>query len=265
MNKTLFFLLVIVGVFFTSCIPVKDLTYLQSNPNSPVNDSIVNIVDKPYRLQTNDVISIKLKANDPELVAIFNASPNATTNSGKTSDDLYFEGYTVDDHGNIRIPVIGEINVLGYTVEEVRKLVGKKLLEEYFNKEANVFVTVKLAGIRFTINGEINSPGITTLYQDRVTIMDAISSAGDITMTGDRKAVTIVRQYPHGTEIHEIDLTDVKCMQSPYFFIKPNDYIYIKPLKQKSWGTGTTGVQSLTTIITALSLVTTVLLLLTIK
>ena len=264
MNKTLFFLLVIVGVLFTACIPVKDLTYLQNNPNSPINDSIINLVDKPYRLQTDDVISINLKANDPELVMIFNAT-NDVTNSSTTSDDLYFNGYTVDDHGNIRIPVIGEINVLGYTIEEVRKMVGKKLLEEYFNKEANVFVTVKLAGIRFTINGEIGSPGITTLYQDRVTIMDAISSAGDITMTGDRKAVTIVRQYPHGTEIHEIDLTDVKCMQSPYFFIKPNDYIYIKPLKQKSWGTGTTGVQSLTTIITALSLVTTVLLLLTIK
>lgn len=265
MNKTIFFLLVIVGVLFTACIPVKDLTYLQNNPNSPTNDSIINIVDKPYRLQTNDVLNITLKANDPELVVIFNASPNTTSTASRTSDDLYFLGYTVDDHGNIRIPIIGEMNVLGYTVEEVRKMVEKKLLEEYFNKEANIFVTVKLAGIRFTINGEIGSPGITTLYQDRVTIMDAISSAGDITMTGDRKSVSIVRQFPHGTEIHDIDLTDVKCMQSPYFFIKPNDYIYIKPLKQKSWGTGTTGVQSLTTVITALSLVTTVILLLTIK
>ena len=91
--------------------------------------------------------------------------------------------------------------------------------------------------------------------------MDAISSAGDITMTGDRKAVAIVRQYPHGTEIHEIDLTDVKSMQSPYFFIKPNDYIYIKPLKQKSWGTGTTGVQTIATVVSALTLITTVILL----
>ena len=261
MNKTFFFLLVIVGVLFTACIPVKDLTYLQNNPNSPINDSIINLVDKPYRLQTNDVLSITLKANDPELVMIFNTSPNAVTNTTKTSDGLYFDGYTVNDHGNIRIPIIGEMNVLGYTVEEVRKMVEKKLLEEYFNKEANIFVTVKLAGIRFTINGEIASPGVTTLYQDRVTIMDAISSAGDITITGNRKAVTVVRQFPHGTEIHEIDLTDVKSMQSPYFFIKPNDYIYIKPLKEKSWGTGTTGMQTLSTIITSLSLITTVLLL----
>ena len=262
MNKNIFFLLVVVCILFTACIPVKDLTYIQNKPDASINDSIISIVDKPYRLQTNDVISITLKANDPALVAIFNASPDGVSNSGGTAEDLYFDGYTVNDHGNIRIPVIGEINVLGYTVEEVRILVGKKLLEEYFNKEANVFVTVKLAGIRFTINGEIGSPGVTVLYQDKVTIMDAISSAGDITMTGDRKSVKIVRQYPHGSEIHEIDLTDVKCMQSPYFYIKPNDYIYIKPLKQKSWGTGTTGMQTLSTVITALSLVTTVLLLL---
>lgn len=261
MNKTIFYLLLLVGVLFTACIPVKDLTYIQNNPDSPINDSIISIVDKPYRLQTNDVLSIILKANDPELVQIFNTSPTAVTNTNKTSDGLYFDGYTVNDHGNIRIPIIGEMNVLGYTVEEVRKMVEKKLLEEYFNKEANIFVTVKLAGIRFTINGEIASPGVTTLYQERVTIMDAISSAGDITITGNRKSVTVVRQFPHGTEIHDIDLTDVKCMQSPYYYIKPNDYIYIKPLKEKSWGTGTTGMQTLSTIITSLSLITTVLLL----
>ena len=126
-----------------------------------------------------------------------------------------------------------------------------------FNKEANIFVIVKLAGIRYSINGEIASPGTKTLYQDKVTILEAIANSGDITVVGDRKSVTVIRQFPYGTEMHDIDLTDVKAMKSPYYFIQPNDYIYIKPLKQKTWGTGTTGIQSLTTIITLLSLVTT--------
>jgi polysaccharide export outer membrane protein len=72
----------------------------------------------------------------------------------------------------------------------------------------------------------------------------------------------VIRQFPHGTELHDIDLTDVNAMKSPYFFIQPNDYIYVKPLKQKTWGTGTTGIQSLSSLITLFSLVTTTYLLL---
>ena len=84
--------------------------------------------------------------------------------------------------------------------------------------------------------------------------MEAIANAGDINVIGDRKQVLIMRQIPQGTEMHTIDLTDVAVIQSPYFFLQPNDYIYVKPLKQKSWGTGTTGIQSFNTIITALTL-----------
>lgn len=264
MNKTKLCLLLLVGILFTACIPTKDLTYLQNTSDSQANEVIVPVVSKPYRLQTNDVISITIKASDPKLVSIFSTTTEVDQ-SAQTDVGLYFDGYTVDDHGNIRIPILGEINVIGYTLEEVRILVEKKLLEEYFKKEANIYVIVKLAGIRFSINGEITTPGITTLYKEKVTIMDAIASAGDITMTGDRKSVTVIRQFPHGTEMHDIDLTNITAMQSPYYYIQPNDYIYIKPLKQKSWGTGTTGIQSLTTIITALSLVTTVLLLIQLK
>jgi polysaccharide biosynthesis/export protein len=144
----------------------------------------------------------------------------------------------------------------------VRQKIEKKLLEEYFNKEANIFVTVKLSGLHYTINGEVFEPGSKILYQERVNILEAIANAGDITMTGDRHHVMVIRQYPHGTEMHEIDLTDVKAMQSPYYYIQSNDYIYVKPLPQKSWGTGRTGIESLTTIISLLTLVTTTLLLL---
>ena len=92
--------------------------------------------------------------------------------------------------------------------------------------------------------------------------MEAIANSGDITVTGDRKNVMILRQTPAGTEMHTIDLTDVKAMQSPYYFIQSNDYVYIKPLKQKTWGTGKTGIESLSTILSLLTLVTTTILLL---
>jgi len=264
MNKSIGFLMIMSSLLFTSCIPIKDLTYLQQKESESPEKAIIASESKPYRLQTNDVLSINLKAIDPKLVAIFNtSSQNGDANLNQNSESgLYFNGFRVDDHGNIRMPILGEINVLGFTVEEVRVKIEKQLLEEYFNKEANLFVNVKLSGFRYTINGEVGSTGTKTLFQERVNILEAIANAGDITMVGNRKEVTIMRTSPTGVEMHNLDLTDRNVIYSPYYYLQPNDYIYVKPLKQKSWGTGRTGLESLGTIITVLSLVTTTFLLL---
>jgi polysaccharide export outer membrane protein len=262
MNRFALYILFFSALFFTSCVPIKDLTYLQKKDSETPVQGVNPIASKPYRLQTNDIISITIKAIDQKLVDIFSAV-NTSLQGTQTEESLYFDGYTVNDHGNVRIPVLGEINVLGFTLDEVRQKIEQKLLDEYFNKEANIFVNVKLAGFRYTINGEVNSPGSKILMQEKVNIMEAIANAGDITVTGERKSVAVIRQYAQGTEIHTIDLTDIKAMESPYYYLQPNDYIYVKPLPQKSWGTGTTGIQSLTTIISILTLVTTTILLLT--
>lgn len=259
MNKRFLLIFLFISLLFTSCIPVKDLVYLQKKDNSSP-DPVSMVESKPYRLQTHDVLSINIKASDPKLVAIFNPTTNGTSNEHSESG-LYFDGFTVDDHGNIRIPVLGEMNVLGFTLEEVRIKIEKQLLADYFKDNASIFVVVKLAGFRYTINGEVGSAGTKTLFQEKVNVMQAIANAGDITTTGDRKAVTIIRQTPNGTEMKNLDLTDIKVMNSPYYFLQPNDYIYVKPLKQKTWGTGSTGLQSLTTLITLFSLLTSVFLL----
>ncbi|MFV8378225.1 polysaccharide biosynthesis/export family protein [Flavobacterium sp. LB3R33] len=261
MSKSVFCLLLTISVLFTSCISTQDLIYLQKKDNSQDNIVITAIESKPYRLQTNDVLSITIKAIDPKLVAIFSPSNDGGA-GGKSESGLYFDGFTVDDHGNIRIPVLGELNVIGYTLDEIRVRVEKQLLAEYFNKEANIFVTVKLAGLRYTINGEIGGPGTKIMFQEQVNIMEAIANSGDITITGDRKAVTVMRKTPTGVEMHDLDLTDINVMQSPYFYLQPNDYIYIKPLKQKTWGTGKTGIESFGTIATLFSVATTIFFLL---
>jgi len=235
------------------------MVYMQEKGTA--NKAVVDeSVYKPYRLQSNDILSINIKALDAELTSIFNSSSNQ--NNSQSTESLYFTGYTVDDHGNIRIPVLGEINVLGFTVEEVRKKIEQKLLEDYFKKEAQIFVNVKLGGFRYTINGEIGSPGTKTLFMEKLNILEAVANSGDITITGDRKDVKVIRQFPQGSETFSIDLTDAASSKSPVFYLQPNDYIYIKPLKQKSWGTGKTGIESLGTIITLLSLATTTFLLL---
>ncbi len=261
MNKFLICFSLLILILFSSCVPIKDLIYLQKKQNSDTSTSINLVNNKPYRMQTNDVLSISIKTLDPKLSQIFSISTTTTllTNS---EQGLYFDGFTIDDHGNIRIPVLGEMNVLGFTADEIRIKIEEKLLKEYFNKESNLFVNVKLAGFRYTINGEVGSTGTKTLYQEKVNLLEAIANSGDITITGNRKDVQIIRQFPQGTEIHTIDLTDINATKSPYYYLQPNDYIYVKPLKQKTWGTGKTGIESLGTIITLLSLITTTFLLL---
>jgi len=260
MNKPRLYLFVLLSILMVSCVPTKDLIYLQNDKDAPAV-SVTPSNNKPYRLQTNDILNINIKAIDPKLVEIFNSN-GVQNNISATEQSSYFNGYSVDDHGNIRMPIIGELNVLGFTVEEIRTKIETLLSDKYFKPEAGIFVIVKLSGFRYTINGEVTSTGTKTLYQDKVNIMEAIANAGDIAVTGDRKDVKVIRRYPQGSETFSIDLTNSNAVNSPCFYLQPNDYIYVKPLKQKTWGTGKTGIESLSTVITLLSLATTTYLLL---
>jgi polysaccharide export outer membrane protein len=259
MKIALSYLWIGVLVLSTSCVSNQDMIYLQKKEGYEVNSSITAIRSKPYRLQTNDVLSVAIKAIDPKLVSIF--SPSNQGEIGKSESALYFDGFSVDDHGNIRMPVLGEINVIGYTVEEVRDEIERRLLADYFNEEASLFVTVKLAGFKYTITGEVGNKGTKVLFQDHVNIMDAIANSGDINTTGNRKDVTIIRQLPTGTEMHTLDLTDINVMNSPYYYLQPNDFIYVKPLKKNTWGNFQTGLQGITSIASLITLGTTVYLL----
>ena len=259
MNKSKIYLLFLLSFIATSCIPKKDLVYLQDKKDSQT-EAVTPLNQKPYRLQTNDILIITIKAIDSKLVEIFNTNSNQIGSVDEQNN--YMTGYSVDDHGNIRLPILGEINVLGFTTDEVRDRIEKILHDQYFKEQAGIFTIVKLAGFRYTINGEVGNTGTRVLYQDKVNIMEAIANAGDITITGDRKDVKVIRSYPQGSETFRIDLTDSKAVNSPCFYLQPNDYVYVKPLKQKTWGTGKTGIESLSTIITLLSLATTTYLLL---
>lgn len=253
-------LLLLVGILSSSsCISTKRTTYLQEN-NRAV-DSIIQIqqLKKPYRIQTGDLLSIRVKALDQELVGMFNPV-GALNSNALTEERVYFDGFTVDNHGNIRVPTLGEVNVLGYTEREVREKIEKLLLANYFKAEANIFVRVKLAGIRYTTLGEVGT-GSQVIYKEKVSIMEAIANAGGIKEFGDMKQVKIIRQYPYGQEVHTIDLTDIDAIKSEYYYIQPNDLILVNALPQKAIGFGATGLQVFRTALTILSVVTTTILL----
>src|SRR5690606_34938416 len=100
--------------------------------------------------------------------------------SANSSEKSYFDGFTVDLHGNIRVPTLGKLNVLGYTAEEIEKMITDKLLEEQFHETANIFVTVKLTGLTYTASGEIGSPGTKTVFKERLNIYEAVANSGEI-------------------------------------------------------------------------------------
>ena len=249
MRRFLLGIILIFSILLSSCITNKDVVYLQDK-GTPINDSlIVKELSKPYRAQINDILSISVKATDEnikKLVSLFNPVEGADRSQGQ--QDLYFNGFTVDLHGNIEFPILGDVGVLGFTMNEIEAKVKKVILTKYLKETAQIYVTVKLAGLRYTVTGEVGGTGVFTLFQDRVNIIEALANAGDIDNTGDRTDVLVIRQYPQGQKIHHIDLTDVAALRSPYYYIQSNDMILVKPLKRKALGGGETATQTLTTI-----------------
>ena len=251
-----------------SCVPNKNLVYFQGTPNE--KNDIQRVTNTPYRLQVDDIINIEIKSTESELVAMFKKSSSSNSGIGSNNNNNnnnnnngssgYFSGYSIDVHGNIRLPNLEEINVLGYTTTEVRKKLENEI-RKFFKIKNDIFISVKLSGFRYTIFGEIQSPGQKIMYQNRVSIIDAIANAGDISNVGDRRNVEIIRKNDIKTEKFAIDLTKIEAFDSDVFYLKPNDMIYIKPLKQKAWGTGTTGLQSLTTVFSIITLITSTIIL----
>lgn len=261
MKRPLLLIAFLFTMFLSSCIPQKDIIYYQNKGEAMDTIPSLQQQQQPYRVQINDILNIRIKVLDQQNVSIFNPIGDTGNLNASSSERAYMDGFTVDLHGNIRIPVLGELQVLGYTAEEIQNKIEELLLQEQFKETANIFVTVKLAGLRFTASGEVGSPGTQTLFQERVNIYEAIANVGEIPITGDKKDVMIIRQYPQGQQIHHLDLTDVKVMQSPYYYIQPNDVIYVKPLKQKTWGTGITGRETFTTLFAVFGFVMTTILL----
>ena len=216
--------------------------------NSPQKNEIKRINDIPYKLQVNDELLIGVSSNDQSLVQIF---------SSHTSPDNSFSSYSIDHFGNIRMPNIGSINILGYTTREVRKIIEHKL-EKFIKKNSSVFVAVKLSGIRYTMIGEITNSGVQIVPQNKLSIIDAIANSGDITKNGNLKKVEVIRKSISGTEKFYIDLTNINAFNSDVFYIKPNDIIIINPSKNNfsiNWK------DSLLTISSIFSMVTTLIIL----
>lgn len=233
MNKL--FLCILSGtLLFSSCNTSKEILYLQDVVYDQP-DTIKNTQD--ITLQPKDQISIVVSCKEPQLASLFNLS---TAGNGTSSSP---SGYTLDDNGDIELPVLGNLHVGGMSKKEVSTLVKQRLVDEDYIKDP--VVTVEFMNLYFSVLGEVASPGKYDITKDRINLLEALSMAGDLTITGKRNTVTVTREENNQRKIHKVDLRSKKLFESPVYYLKQNDIIYVEPNKKRSGETRNNNVKSI--------------------
>jgi len=186
-----------------------------------------------YRIQAYDQIIIRVNAFDGSTESFLNrefASENSySSNIDYSPESIYFSSYNVSETGDIVLPILEKMHVTGMTVNELKT----KLDKEYSPYLKFPSTTVRLANMRFTVLGEINEPGVHYLYNEKNTLLDAISMAGDFTDYANLTNVKIIRQTKIGTETVYVNLSQPDFIYTDYYYVHPHDVIYIEPLKEK--------------------------------
>jgi len=223
-----------------SCIPQKRTIYMQdvSNKKSYVNlyTKAVEVIDA-YTIQSRDYIYIRVLTPDEAVASLYNLDAGQMAmNSLGDPASLKFQSYQVSDDGEIDFPYVGKVNVIDLTLKEV-----KVKMQEILKKHIDTFTLhIQLTNAQVTILGEVNTPGQYNMNKDQITIFEAISLAGDLTIYGKRKRVRIIRPSSDGTKTIKVDLTDLNLVDSQNYYIQPNDLIYVEPIKAKMFGFGET-------------------------
>ncbi len=229
------------------CVPTKRLVYLQ-----PDGSRVEAGKKEVYRFKPLDRIYIDIKTIDDKINKLLSGGQQNTNNL--SGGNTYFFTYHVDNKGFIELPVLGKIRAEGKTPDSLKNEIKGKLLHEFFRNPEDVFVKVMPAGIVVTVLGEVGHTGTLNILDDDPDVLKALAEAGDIKLTGDRRQVVVIRDKPDGTkEIASLDLTKQSALNSPFFHLKNNDVVYVKPLPQKSIGTGTTLISTLTTVFSIVS------------
>lgn len=230
--KTLFKLataFLVAIIVFGSCTSQKELMYLSNLDTT--NTSEFFPMERPgYRVQYQDILYVDIFTMNLEMNALLNpGSGTGSYNTFRDESNIYIYGYTVSDSGTISIPIIGNVEVMGLTTDEVKAAVGKKAKQ--YLKDA--VINVKLISFKFTVMGEVNRPGSYTNFNNQLTVLDAIGMAGDISDYGNRKHVLVLRPAKEGTHTYHIDLQDKNLLQSEGYFLLPNDIVVVEPIKSK--------------------------------
>ena len=209
----------------TSCGTPKDVAYFQDLNNNP--DTVITLQNRVITVKPTDKIYIGVKSKDPQISQLFNLMGETRGSSANNlSQDAYY--YTGDSKGDIDFPVVGKIQVAGLTREEIAEKVRKSLVDASLVKDPTI--TVSLSNLHYSMMGEVAKPGQYAIEEEKVTILDAISKAGDLTIQGKRNDVMVLRQENGHQKIYKINLCSGRdIFSSPAYYLQQNDVVYVTP------------------------------------
>jgi len=188
---------------------------------------------KSVVIQTNDILNVSIQTIDPQLNDIMATNDIANASFDKSGNSIDIPGYLVDKEGMIELPLAGKIKVGGLTTAEAKEQIRLKAMQFYKDPVVNV----RIANFKVTVVGEVARPGSYLINGEKATILDAIAEAGDLTIFGMRKNVLLSRNENGKQTMVRFDLTSSDIFQSPYFYLKQGDMIYIQPDKSKAAAT----------------------------
>lgn len=221
----------LMAVLFASCVPQKKMLYLKEAQMAAENQSInyVNERSVNYRLQPGDNLYLHfINTIDERSTLLLNGDANRLSSDAS----IYLNSYTLDEEGFIEMPLIGKIELQNLTVDEAKDRLQTEL-NKYINETT---IIVKLSNFNLTVLGEVNRPGTFKVYQSQINLFEAVALAGNMTNFAKNDEVKIVRQTDNGSEIITVDMGSADILTSPYYYLKPNDIVYVEPLKIKQWG-----------------------------
>lgn len=216
----IFFSLIIILSLFSSCASRKNLVYFQ--PDSTVLNTSYEL--NAPKLQPGDILAISVTADDVRATSPFNqVSPY---NSGTLQNtNPFIPTYAIDVNGNIDFPKIGKVKLVGKTRTEAMEFLKKEVARFIVDPG----ISMEIRNFRVTVLGEVKSPGSFPISNDRITILEAIGLAGDLTINGVRKNVVVIREQNGVKQEYRIDLTKRDALNSPVYYLTQNDVIYVEP------------------------------------
>lgn len=214
-------------IAFSSCTSFKNVPYYQNLDRSHVSEEAITNYT-PLRIQTGDILEFRVTSLN-ENQTNTNAEFNPGAKNGGTGQDNLANGYKVDADGNVHLPYIGSLKVAGLTTDEVAHDVTNNL-EAYFKKPV---VNVRILNFKISVFGDVLRPDVFTVQNQHINVNEALSMAGDLNITAKRKNVLLIRESGGKRQYIPIDLTRKDIFDSPYYYLKNNDIIYVEPDKTK--------------------------------
>lgn len=249
-RKTLQLYAIAIITVLSSCHAYKDVPYYQNLDRSRITEEAITNYS-PLRIQPGDMLGINVSTNTPDGSAVFGTSlnrPMGNNSEPVTVNPVY--GYMVDPNGNIQVPYIGSMKVKGMTTDEVAKQLSTTLVT-YLTKP---IVNVRIINFKISVMGDVLRPDVYTVANQHININEALSLAGDLNITAKRKNVLLVREIDGKRQYYTIDLTRKDLFDSPYYYLKNNDILYIEPDRSKydtvdrSYRTSTLAISAVTAL-----------------